>query len=122
MSSGKLSISAAACFGGAELLVVVFRPVAPLAADACLVAAGPLAEACGAAESECALFLGDRFDDEPCVVEDLGSRGFFGADMGGILQELHAPGKDITRSAKPIARLICKKHTHKGFNSIPTDC
>jgi hypothetical protein len=47
------------------------------------------------------------------VAEDLVSEGFFGADMGGILQELDARGKDITRSAKLDARFsVASLETH----------
>ena len=85
-------------------------------------ATGSLPEAERAAASGRALVLGDRFVAEPCVVEVLGSEGFFGADMGGILQELDTRGKDLTRSAKLNTRLIRGKFTYKGFNSIAADC
>jgi len=100
MSSGRLSVSAVASFCGAVPLLVDFRVAAPFATAADFDATGSLPAPGLAAASGCALVFGDRFTAEPCVVEVLGSEGFFGADMGGILQELDAPGKDLTRSAK----------------------
>jgi len=87
-----------------------------------LVAADSLPEAGLAAASGCALVFDDRFVTEPCVVEDLGSEGFFGADMGGILQELDARGKELTRSVSLVVRLLRRNFTYQGFNSIAADC
>ena len=68
-----------------------------------------------AVDSGAALLLTDRLVGEMAVSVDLGSEGFFGADMGGILQELYAAGKDLTRSAKLGARLTQSRY-HQGCN------
>ena len=122
MSSGRLSVSTISSFCRTAPLFVGFRAATPLAAATDLDATGSPPVAVLAAASGCALVFGDRFVAEPCEVEDLGSEGFFGADMGGILQELDAPGKDLTRSTKPGARFMGGKLNYHGVNSAAADC
>lgn len=122
MSSGRLSTSAVTFFWGVVSLFVGFRAATPLAPAAGLDATGSFPEAGVAAATGCALVFGERFVVEPCEVEDLGSEGFLGADMGGILQELDTRGKGLTRSVELGARPIGGKLTYQGFNSAAADC